>query len=244
MAGSVRVDHVADPLDARVGGGGQPLHVQRELDLALSVDPVQVGGVQTRNRIRCRIRRQRVRLVGVVVPPIAQGLIHQRIKALRTKVERMGKAPPLVAQRAQADPPALCRDQRVDLPVEDLDGELRPRRQEDLGRVGAEGGGPRQQPGRCRIHPVPPTVSSLMRSVGWPTDTGTDWPSLPQVPGASSRSCPIMSTLCKVLGPLPTSVAPRTIDPTRPPSIRYPSVTANTKSPVTGSTCPPPSLRA
>ena len=29
---------------------------------------------------------------------------------------------------------------------------------------------------------MPPTVSESMRIVGWPTPTGTDWPSLPHVP--------------------------------------------------------------
>ena len=29
---------------------------------------------------------------------------------------------------------------------------------------------------------VPPTVRASIRSVGWPTPTGTPWPSLPQVP--------------------------------------------------------------
>src|SRR5690606_10895178 len=33
---------------------------------------------------------------------------------------------------------------------------------------------------------VPPTVIASMRSVGWPTPTGTLWPSLPQVPTPSS----------------------------------------------------------
>ena len=32
-----------------------------------------------------------------------------------------------------------------------------------------------------RDHPVPPTVMRSMRSVGWPTPTGTPWPFLPQV---------------------------------------------------------------
>src|SRR5437660_1678114 len=68
--------------------------------------------------------------------------------------------------------------------------------------------------------PVPPTVSSEIRMVGWPTETGTPWPSLPQVPGASFRSLPTMSILYRARGPLPTMVAPRTGRPIRPPSIR------------------------
>jgi hypothetical protein len=57
---------------------------------------------------------------------------------------------------------------------------------------------------------VPPTVSPSIRSVGWPTPTGTDWPSLPQVPTpvSSSRLFPIMVTRVSASGPLPMSVAP------------------------------------
>ena len=51
-----------------------------------------------------------------------------------------------------------------------------------------------------------------MRKVGWPTPTGTLWPSLPQVPTPLSRrmSLPIMLTRFKHSGPLPTMVAPLT----------------------------------
>src|SRR5690606_27145641 len=51
---------------------------------------------------------------------------------------------------------------------------------------------------------VPPTVSPSMRSVGWPTPTGTLWPSLPQVPTPGSRrmSLPIILTLVSTSGPL------------------------------------------
>jgi hypothetical protein len=59
---------------------------------------------------------------------------------------------------------------------------------------------------------VPPTVSPSMRSVGWPTPTGTLCPSLPQVPtpGSSAMSLPIMLTRVSASGPLPMSVAPFT----------------------------------
>ena len=51
-----------------------------------------------------------------------------------------------------------------------------------------------------------------MRRVGWPTPTGTLWPSLPQVPTPLSRrmSLPIMLTFLSDSGPLPTMVAPLT----------------------------------
>ncbi len=59
---------------------------------------------------------------------------------------------------------------------------------------------------------VPPTVMFSMRSVGWPTPTGTLWPSLPHTPTpeSSRMSLPIMVTSLSDSGPLPTSVAPLT----------------------------------
>ena len=59
---------------------------------------------------------------------------------------------------------------------------------------------------------VPPTVMPSMRMVGSPTPTGTDCPSLPQVPTPSSsgRSRPTRLTRVSASGPLPISVAPFT----------------------------------
>src|SRR5262249_21493735 len=69
---------------------------------------------------------------------------------------------------------------------------------------------------------VPPTVIPSRRIVGKPTPTGTDWPSLPQVPtpSSSARSCPTRLTRVSASGPLPISVAPFTGFVTRPSSIR------------------------
>ena len=69
--------------------------------------------------------------------------------------------------------------------------------------------------GRARsrgVQAVPPTVSRSIFSVGWPTPTGTLWPSLPQVPTpvSSAMSLPIMLTRLSDSGPLPISVAPFT----------------------------------
>src|SRR5262249_35483604 len=70
--------------------------------------------------------------------------------------------------------------------------------------------------------PVPPTVRPSMRTVGSPTPTGTDWPSLPQVPrpSSSARSLPTRVMRVRTSGPLPISVASRTGRPTTPPSMR------------------------
>ncbi|SAL75865.1 hypothetical protein AWB66_05281 [Caballeronia telluris] len=59
---------------------------------------------------------------------------------------------------------------------------------------------------------VPPTVIFSMRSVGWPTPTGTLWPSLPHTPTpeSSDMSLPIIVTYLSASGPLPISVAPLT----------------------------------
>src|ERR1041385_7701145 len=55
---------------------------------------------------------------------------------------------------------------------------------------------------------VPPTVVLSSFSVGMPTPTGTDWPSLPQVPTPSSscRSLPTIETLVSASAPLPIKV--------------------------------------
>src|SRR4030042_2653628 len=83
--------------------------------------------------------------------------------------------------------------------------------------VGSEGAGALRSPERSphrleeiRGHPsVPPTVMSSMRMVGRPTPTGTDWPSLPQVPTPASRarSRPSREPRSRTSGPFPISVA-------------------------------------
>ena len=85
-----------------------------------------------------------------------------------------------------------------------------------------------------------------MRSVGWPTPTGTDWPSLPQVPPppSSFMSLPTMLTRVRTSGPLPISVAHFTGDPIFQFSIRYASLAENTNFPEVMSTWPPPKLTA
>src|SRR6202011_2670595 len=180
-------------------------------------------------------------------------LIHQAVERRRLGVRGVGKTDTMLDEGAHADPTALGRDQRFDLTLVDANRELRPAGEIDLGILGATRFAAREDALADRVHcriappgttPVPPTVSSEMRMVGWPTDTGTPCPSLPQVPGASFRSLATMSILCRARGPLPTMVAPRTGRPMRPPSLRDPSVTAKTKSPLVTSTCPAPSFFA
>ena len=80
-----------------------------------------------------------------------------------------------------------------------------------------------------------------MRSVGEPLPTGADCPSLPQTPSQVSKSSAIASTALMTSMARPIRFAPRTGVVTWPCSIRKPSLTPNTKSPVAGFTCPPPS---
>src|SRR4030095_4014714 len=75
--------------------------------------------------------------------------------------------------------------------------------------------------GHPPVQPVPPTVMRSIRSVGWPTPTGTPWPFLPQVPMpvSSARSLPIMVIRWRSVGPLPINIAPFKGAPTLPFSI-------------------------
>src|SRR5690606_3299664 len=100
---------------------------------------------------------------------------------------------------------------------------------------------PFEQPSEQELRhqaPVPPTVMLSSLRVGWPTPTGTDWPSLPQVPTplSSARSLPTMDTLLIASGPLPIRVAPLIGAVMRPSSIRYASLVENTNLPLVMST--------
>ena len=80
---------------------------------------------------------------------------------------------------------------------------------------------------------VPPTVISAMRSVGWPDETGTPWPSLPHVPGPGVEVVAHhvdlrehLAARCRSAGPAQTGAV------ISPSSIMYASVIPKTKSPV------------
>ena len=106
---------------------------------------------------------------------------------------------------------------RVHLPQADLGRERLVLHHEGVGLGGAPVARLLEQVGeevqqRPRQTWVPPTVMPSMRIVGSPTPTGTDWPSLPQVPTPSSslRSWPTRLTRVSASGPLPIRVAPLT----------------------------------
>src|SRR6266849_3258987 len=135
----------------------------------------------------------------------------------------------MFAKGSKTDAAAFRGHQGLDLTLVNPDRELGAARDVELGVLRPECFAARENAFADRVHcrmapvgttPVPPTVSSEMRMVGWPTDTGTPCPSLPQVPGASFRSLATMSILCRARGPLPTMVAPRTGRPHRPTGAR------------------------
>src|SRR5471030_2651305 len=99
---------------------------------------------------------------------------------------------------------------------------------------------------RLHAQTVPPTVIFSIRNVGWPTPTGTLWPSLPHTPTppSSAMSLPIMVTYLSDSGPLPISVAPFTGYVILPFSIMYASDAENTNLPLVMSTWPPPKFTA
>ena len=88
---------------------------------------------------------------------------------------------------------------------------------------------------------MPPTVSREIRSVGEPLPTGAAWPSLPHTPSHVSKSSATASTALMTSIALPIRFAPLTGVVTAPSSIRNPSATPKTKSPVAGFVWPPPS---
>src|SRR6266550_1604481 len=165
----------------------------------------------------------------MVVAAIDERLIDELVERTGLEVGGVGKANPMLTKGAKSDPAAFRGHQGFDLPFVDPHRELGPTGEIKLGVLCATLFAACQQAFGDGVHcrmappgttPVPPTVNSEMRIVGWPTLTGTPCPSLPQVPGASFRSLPTMSILCRARGPLPTMVAPRTGRPIRPASIR------------------------
>ena len=90
------------------------------------------------------------------------------------------------------------------------------------GRGTPRGGGSRRRREPGQDQAVPPTVRLSTFRVGWPTPTGTLWPSLPQTPTPLSRrrSLPTIEICCIVSIPEPIRVAPFTAFVTLPFSIR------------------------
>ena len=81
---------------------------------------------------------------------------------------------------------------------------------------------------------MPPTDIREILSVGGPLPIGADWPSLPQTPSQVSKSSANASTALITSIARPMRLAPRTGVVMTPRSIKNPSDTPNTKSPVAG----------
>src|SRR4029079_12362458 len=79
--------------------------------------------------------------------------------------------------------------------------------------------------GRPHVRPahaaVPPMVRAFTRRVGWPSPTGTPWPSLPHVPGLPmAKSFAKRSMSFSPCGPLPIRLPSRIGSVSSPFSIR------------------------
>src|SRR6266511_333452 len=245
----VGVDGLLDRRDALVGRAAGALDSLGEFDLLLGRPLGERGVVDAGDR-----RHRRGLQVGW--PGELVGIRDSR------RLDRAGGdlADPRVAEvravciagapvepRAQPDPARRRLGEALDLAVVDADLDAARVLDERLGipRPGGQRGvaGPyrdRLDPVR-RAHPtaVPPTVSSRIRTWPWPVPTGTRWPSLPQKPVFISKSLASASIAASASMQLPIRVAPRHGRVTLPASIRYPSETPKTKSPVAGSTWPP-----
>ncbi len=122
-----------------------------------------------------------------------------------------------VADDADADAFRLGADEVLDLALVHADLGVAATRHERLDLLARLGLGDhpvddRQQVGAgLGAHAaVPPIVSDFTRSVGWPSPTGTPWPSLPHVPGLPiAKSLPSMSMSRSTCGPLPIRLPSR-----------------------------------
>ena len=98
------------------------------------------------------------------------------------EVGAVGVARAPVDERAHAHAAAARVAEALDLALVDADaaagGLLDPGL--GVGGAGVRGGLDRPPRDLLEVHAVPPTVSSRMRTCGWPTPAGTDCPPLPQ----------------------------------------------------------------
>src|SRR5581483_10562885 len=176
-------------------------------------------------------------------------LLHEAAERRGRQVRRVADGAAAAAEHPQPQPARRRLQQLLHLAAAHGDGELHAAVQHGVGSVRAALprqldhvlGNVQQVVGHDYCF-VPPTVMLETSTVGMPTPTGTLWPSLPQVqrPSDSFRSVPTIVTFESVSGPLPISVTLRTGAVTWPSSIRYASVTENTKSPLLMFTWPPP----
>ena len=111
LSAAVAVNGVAHTPDSGIEGGRPPLHVEREIDLALRIDLAQRWRGETGHGIGRLGRREHVGFVGVVVAAVEQRLLHQPVERLRLGIGCVGKADAMLKEGAQPDPTTLGRDQ-------------------------------------------------------------------------------------------------------------------------------------
>ncbi len=113
------------------------------------------------------------------------------------------------AEHTDADAAFASSDRVLDRAVADLDGGRLAVAEVHLARVDAQ---PADRRDRAIDHrlvrellahfvTLPPTTTLGMRSVGWASETGAPWPSLPHVPTEYPRSVPTMSISLISVGP-------------------------------------------
>ena len=216
--------------DARVEGERGPLAASRQVDLRLGGEIVSARIVQAEVAHGAREAGG----IGEAGQGIGRGdarerdrLVHQALERVAREIRRGGGGGGAAHEDAQGEVLVAGMLDGVHLPHPHLGREGLVLDHEGVGLGGALAAGPLEdvaqevEQGPAQTW-VPPTVIPSMRIVGSPTPTGTDWPSLPQVPTPSSRarSPPTRLTRVRASGPFPMRVAPLTGAVTRPPSMR------------------------
>ncbi len=107
LAAAVAVHRIAHPADPRIERGGAPLHLEREIDLPLRVDPGEGRRREPGQRVEGPGFRQHVRFVGVVVAAIQERLIDEAGESRGLEVGGVGKANAMFTKGAKTDAAAF-----------------------------------------------------------------------------------------------------------------------------------------
>src|SRR6267378_3260949 len=184
--------------DARVGRKRRRLRAPRQLDLllggrlrALVVLQLEVGDAVDQLAV---VGQAGVRILGGDARERGR-LVHHALERVAREIRGRRGGRGAAGEHAKRQPLLARMGDRVHLPQAHGGAERPLFDQEAVGGGGAARAGALQdideQRGVDLAHrptAVPPTVISSIKIVGSPTPTGTDWPSLPQVPTPSSRA--------------------------------------------------------
>ena len=214
--------------DAWIHREGRRLAAPGELDLVLRGEIVAGGIVQIEDGHglgEVRRVRESAQLVGSGDARERYRLVHQPFHRSTREVRGGCRRRRLAGEDAQGQVLLAGVLDRIHPPQPDLGGEGSVLHEERIGGGGAPLPRPLQDVGQEIEHALDlgPADGHLVDPDGGnPTPTGTDWPSLPQVPIPSSilRSLPTRLTRVSASGPLPMRVAPLTGRVTLPSSIR------------------------